>query len=70
MKVLDDFVIFGMINYIGILPLKHKNDAIYLLRPVQFEGGRSQTKFTKILTFGKILVFAGTSDLLYYCEIA
>jgi hypothetical protein len=68
-KAFADFIIFGMRNHIGVIPLKHKNDAIYMLRPKWFEGKTRQAFFHKILTVGTKIVFIGTFEHFFFCEL-
>lgn len=51
-KAFDDFIIFGMTNSIGVVSLKHKNEAIYTLRPDKFEDTKQLIVITKIITLG------------------
>lgn len=69
MKAFDDFLLLGMTNRVGVVPLKQKNDAIYTLRVKSIHGTAGQTVFNKIMVFGAQLVLFGDSNHYFYCNL-
>lgn len=69
MKAFEDFILVGMRNHIGVIPLKKRNDSIYMLRPKQFDGKTRQAVFHKIEVVGTNVVFIANLESFFVGEL-
>jgi hypothetical protein len=69
MKAFDGFLLLGMRNRLGVVPLKQKNDAIYTFRVKSTHGTAGKTTFNQIMVFGAQLVLFGDSNHYFYCNL-
>jgi hypothetical protein len=69
MKAFDDFLLIGMRNSLGVVPLKQKNDAIYTLRVKNIYVTVWQRAFNQVMVFGTNLVLFGDSKYYFYCNL-
>jgi hypothetical protein len=68
-KDFDDFLLLGMRNRLGVVPLKQKNDAIYTFRVKSINVTAGQTAFNQVMVFGGQLVLFGDSNHFFYCNL-
>jgi hypothetical protein len=64
MKVFKNFILFGMVNTLGVIPLQKDQNSLYMLRPhfLKNSSGKSH-EITNILILDKtiVLIFKSTN---------